>query len=118
MKSQHEAFASWEIEENNYKLLGLDPSLYIALWHEKQMLLDNKWQLSPIPRGFSGGAIINVVAYPGHKEIMYKQVLTGIITEHRKKTKDIEGVLLGTRINVHMNLLKHFMPELFDVESN
>lgn len=112
IKSEREAFPSFEIQESDYDLLKLDPSLNIALWHEYQMLLENNWQISPIPRGFSGGAIIRIF----HDGNEYKQVLTGIVTEHRKKSKDIEGVLIGTRINVHMSAILKFMPELFDEE--
>ena len=114
IRSQREAFPSFEIRESDYDLLKLDPSLSIALWHEEQILLENRWQLSPTPRGFSGGAIIKVIGLPTQQGITYKQVLTGIVTEHRKKSKNIEGVLIGTRISVHMAAIQRFMPELFN----
>lgn len=113
VRSQREAFPSFEIRESDYDLLKLNPSLNIALWHEEQILLENKWQLSPTPRGFSGGAIIKIISFPSQQGITYKQVLTGIITEHRKKSKNIEGVLIGTRLSVHMAAIQKYMPELF-----
>lgn len=112
--SKREAFPTSAVRENNYALLGLDPSISIALWFEEQVLMEQKWQLSPIPRGFSGGAIIRIVEFLTPQGIAYRQLLSGIITEHRKKNKDIDGTLIGTRIAVHMAILKRYMPELFE----
>lgn len=111
--SKREAFASREIEENHYSQLELNPQLSIALWHEEQVLIDGRWQFSPIPRGFSGGAIIKVVGIPNHYGIKYRQMLAGIIIEHRKKDKNMEGVIIGTRTCVHLAALKKYIPDIF-----
>lgn len=109
---KNEAFPSIEIQKDDYITLNLDSKINIALWHEKHVLMNGTWQLSPRPRGFSEGAIIKVVSVVSCEGIIYKQKLVGIITEHRKKTKTIECVLIGTRINVHLSAIKKFMPHL------
>lgn len=110
--SYREAFPTREVNGEVYKQLGLNPEINIVLWYEEQMLLDGKWQNSPIPRGFSGGAIIEVIKQQTFWGIKYKQKLVGIVTEHRKKNKDLEGVLIGTRTTVHLAAIKKFMPEI------
>lgn len=109
---KNEAFPSIEIQDTDYNILQLNPEINIALWHEKHMLLNGIWQLSPRPRGFSGGAIIKIVPTKSSGDIVYKQKLVGIITEHRKKTKNIESVIIGTRVGVHLSAIKVFMPHL------
>ena len=113
--SKKEAFPSCEITDKNYEILNLDSNMYVILNFEEQMLVEGKWQLSPTPKGFSGGAIIKVIPAETETGVVYKQKLTGIIIEHRKKNKqkNIDGVLIGTRINVHLAAIEKYLPELF-----
>lgn len=116
IRSKCEAFPSIEIQEKDYLKLSLNSEISIALWHNEYMVMDGLWQLSPRPRGFSGGAIIKVAPVFSNGTIIYKQKLVGIITEHRKRTKDIDGVLVGTRISIHLAAIQKYMPMLnFDI---
>lgn len=109
---KNEAFPSLEIRNEDYINLNLNPEINIALWHNKYMIMNDTWQLSPRPRGFSGGAIIEVIPIISREGIIYRQKLVGIITEHRKKTNTIEGVIIGTRAVVHLTAIKKYMPDL------
>lgn len=111
--SKREAFPSCEISNSEYDVLNLDPNVHIILSFAEQVLIDGRWQLSPTPRGFSGGAIIKVVPLKTEKGIIYVQKLTGIITEHRKKNDKMDGILIGARINVHLAAINKFLPKLF-----
>lgn len=113
LSSKREAFPSNEINNDDYDKTELNPEYHIALWHEDQHYTGSQWLTSPTPRGFSGGAIIRIIGIPGRNGIEYKQVLSGIIIEHVKKSKKIEGLLVGTRLAVHMAAIEKFMPELF-----
>lgn len=115
ISSKREAFPSKEIHKEDYLALGLDSNINIALWHEKQMLMNGNWQLSPKPRGFSGGAIIKVVNENTANGIVYRQKLAGIITEHipPNTVQNIDGVLCGTRIYVHFSAIQKYLPDLF-----
>ena len=111
--SHKEAFVACEVQPDDYAYLHLNQDLHLALWHRRQRLLNNTWQLSPTPRGFSGGAMIRIVNCQTPSGVIRRQVLTGIIIEHRKKDAHIDGVLIGTKIAVHMAAIRRFMPELF-----
>ena len=113
LSSHREAFPSTEIGLDIYEKAALNPELYIALWHEDQHYTGTQWLTSPTPRGFSGGAIIRIISIPGREGIEYKQVLSGTIIEHRKKNQKTDGMLVGTRLDVHMTLIEKYMPELF-----
>lgn len=82
------------------------------------MLLNGNWQISPKPKGFSGGAIIRIDGVSLNQDTFdkseYKQLLTGIIIEqHRGKNKEM-GLLIGTRIDIHLDLITYFIPDLLD----
>lgn len=113
LSSKREAFPSNEIKVDDYAKTKLNPEYHIALWHEDQHYTGTQWLKSPTPRGFSGGAIIRIIDMPGRKGIEHKQVLSGIIIEHIKKSKRIEGLLVGTRLAVYMAAIEKFMPEVF-----
>jgi hypothetical protein len=96
--------------------LKIDYDSHIALAYEKHVLVNGKWQLSPIPRGISGGAIIRIegtnVLSERNRMPNPKQLLTAITIEHRKEKGDKPGCLIGTRTNVYLELIKKFMPDL------
>ena len=112
VSSKNEAFPSIEVSKKDYELLKLNPSVSIALWHQKYWIINGKRQQSPTPRGFSGGAMIKVIAEETEQGVKYKQKLVGIITEHRNKSREMEGVLIGTRIIAHLSAIHKYMPEL------
>lgn len=75
-------------------------------------------QKSPIPRGFSGGGIIKIdgsnVHNPLPNKINPKQKLTAIITEHYREKNNKPGILISTKIGIHIGLIRKFMPEVFE----
>jgi hypothetical protein len=115
VKSRRECYPSIEIKENDYQVLNTDSKHFIALAYENQILLNDKWITSPIPRGFSGGAIMkaegtNVKIL--NKPQNVKQLLTAILTEHHREKPGKPGILKGTRVNVHLSLIHNFLPGL------
>lgn len=42
----------------------------------------------------------------------YKQLLTGIIIVQRRGKNKEMGVLIGTKIDIHLALIKNFLPDL------
>ena len=106
------------IELDDYKGYGYEKEDYILLSYENQVLINNRWQMTPIPRGMSGGAIIKAQGTSlknfGKERKRDKQLLSGItIEQHRDKGNKL-GFLLGTRVNVFIDLIHKFMPEVLE----
>ncbi|WP_226556167.1 hypothetical protein [Priestia aryabhattai] len=116
VRSRREGFPSIEIGDEDYSRMKIDSKIHITLAYENQTLLNGIWQTSPTPKGFSGGAIIRVdgiTMNPGIvKNSEYKQLLTGIIIEQRREKNKEMGVLIGTKIDIHLALIKNFLPGL------
>ncbi|WP_461672524.1 hypothetical protein [Priestia megaterium] len=116
VRSKREGFPSLEINEEDYLRMKIDSKIHITLAYENQILLNGIWQTSPTPKGFSGGAIIRVDGVSVNRDISnkpgYKQLLTGIIIEQRREKNKEMGVLIGTKIDIHLALIKHFLPYL------
>ncbi|MGG0509338.1 hypothetical protein ABE078_17860 [Priestia megaterium] len=116
VRSRREGFPSIEIGDEDYSRMKIDSKIHITLAYENQTLLNGIWQTSPTPKGFSGGAIIRVdgiTMNPGIiKNPEYKQLLTGIIIEQRREKNKEMGVLIGTKIDIHLALIKNFLPDL------
>lgn len=108
------------IEINNYEEYGYDRERHILLAYENQTLVNNKWKMTPTPKGMSGGAIIKAqgtslkVNLNNKDKKPQKQLLSAITIEHHKDKKEKQGFLLGTRINVHLGLIYKFMPEILE----
>lgn len=114
IQSEREGFASAEIDSEKYSRCGIDSNYHIALAYEDKILVNGNWQHSPTPKGFSGGAMIKVdgISILGEDTFSPRQLLGGIIIEHRKDKGKETGVLIGTRIGVHLGLIHQFLPEL------
>lgn len=118
VRSKREGFSSVEIFENEYSRKKINSETHVALRYEDQILLDGHWKTSPTPKGFSGGAIIRIdgvsVNIRNYDKPVCKQLLTGIIIEQRRGRKKDAEVIIGTRIYIHLLLIKHFLMELED----
>ncbi|WP_318582149.1 hypothetical protein [Bacillus paranthracis] len=118
VRSKREGFPSAEIAEEDYLRMKIDPSIHITLHYENQILLNGIWQTSPTPKGFSGGAIIRIDGITASTDAIdkpeAKQLLTGIIIEQRREKNKEIGVLIGTKIWVHLLAIQKFLPELAD----
>lgn len=80
--------------------------------------MNGKWQTSPSPKGMSGGAIIKVqgiqMSPPFSSNNNAKQLLSAITIEQGREKYGKPGVIVGTRIGVHLGLIEKFLPGLID----
>lgn len=120
-KSKRECFPSIEYGENEYLQLNINKNTHVALASENQVLMDGKWQTSPTLKGMSGGAIIRIqgvsMAQPFTKDTKVRQLLVAIMIEQRREKSGKPGVLIGTRIGVHLGLINKYLPKLLDYEN-
>jgi len=118
-KAKRECFPSIEYGESEYSKLNLDKKTHLALAYDAQVLMDGKWQTSPKPKGISGGVMIKVSgvtllrSYLNSIEV--KQLLSAITIAYRREKYGNSGVLIGTRIGVHLGLIHKYLPELLDI---
>ncbi|NOQ24043.1 MAG: hypothetical protein GQ564_01665 [Bacteroidales bacterium] len=104
------------IEIDDYAEYGYDKNTHIVLAYEDQVVLNGNWQTSPKPIGMSGGAIIkaqgtSLIPLKSNRKNK-KQLLSAITIEQYRDNAGRLGVLIGTRINVHLGLVDKFMPDL------
>lgn len=106
------------VEIQQYSEYGYDKVPHILLAYENQTLVENRWRLTPIPRGMSGGAIIKAqgtkLNFKNKTQKEKKQLLTAITIEHYKDKGGKIGFVLGTRLNVFLGLIYQDMPELLE----
>jgi len=118
VKSKRGTITSIELDIEEYKTYNYDSVTHILLSYDRQNLLDNNWQISPRPVGFSGGAIIKVKGTSLNIKTKTtdspKQLLSAITTEYHKGNKNSNGKLIGTRINIFLGLIYKFLPEMRD----
>ena len=117
VKSKRDAFASVEVDNETYQLFKIDNKSQFVTAYEDDILVDGLWQKSPTPRGFSGGAVIKIegtnVLNPLFMNDKTKQKLRAIIIEQHREKNNKPGILISTKVNVHISLIYQFMPELF-----
>jgi hypothetical protein len=118
-KAKRECFPSIEYGVDEYSSLGIDRKTHIALAYENQVLMGGRWQTSPTPKGISGGAIVKIqgveMSPPFSIESNAKQLLSAITIEQRREKAGKPGVIIGTRIGVHLGLIHTFLPGLLDI---
>jgi hypothetical protein len=117
IRSKIEAFPSMEMPEDYYTQSKTNPRIHIVLACEDNVIQNGKWQLGPQLHGLSGGAIIKVDGISVYSSAPPKlepaQLLTAITIQRKKQTSKQIGVLVGTRIAAHLNLIDIFLPHLF-----
>lgn len=118
INSKREAFPSQEVSGDTYKLYNIDNKSQFILAYEDDILVNGAWQKSPIPRGFSGGGVIKIegtdILNPLLNITKTNQKLRAIITEQHRQKNNKPGILISTKINVHIGLIYQFLPNLFD----
>lgn len=116
-KCERDCFPSIEYTDEYYMDLVLNSNSHIALAYEKNTLINDQWFNSPIPRDISGSAIIKFagtnVFNSENKNKDIRQLLTAITIEYHEEKGVKKGVLIGTRVKVHLGLLYQDMPDLF-----
>lgn len=113
--SKPDAFPSVEISHEEYKNYGVFTDLHIALAYDKKIYINGLLQKTPTLHGLSGGPIIKLegVNYNFKKQsTSEKQKLTAIVIEYKNHANKVDRVLIGTRISVHLKLIKRFLPDL------
>lgn len=119
-KGKRECFPSVEYGELEYSSLGLHKTTHIALAYEDKVLINGGWQTSPSPKGISGGAIIKVEGVnlrpPFSSSQQPRQLLSAITIEMRREKDGRPGVLIGTRVGVHLGLIDQYIPGLITPE--
>ncbi len=118
VKTKGEAFPSAEVNSKTYELYNIDKQAQFITSYEDDILVEGNWKKSPIPRGFSGGGLIKIEG-TNILDLKFlpnqtKQKLRAIIIEHHRGKINKPGVLISTKINVHIGLIYKDMPELFD----
>lgn len=118
VNSKQEVFPTVEILEQDYKKYKLDPDFNIALASEKETIIKGRWHLAPKLNGISGGPIIRIegvnLELPTKDIKDCKQLLTAITIGQQSEKHGKPGILIGTRVMVHLGLINQFLPELFD----
>ncbi|HEX2878436.1 MAG TPA: hypothetical protein VHO25_02755 [Polyangiaceae bacterium] len=113
--ARQETFTTMEYDNKIYEQLGFERARFLAAVYEKDMLAEGRWTPAPTPRGMSGGGLFEVVnGAPGRVAVGTTPVakLAAIFIECRQPKKDAPGVLLGTRIGVHLGLIAKYCPRL------
>lgn len=91
-----ERLMSHEHSQSTYAQLGFDRSTHIALAYEDQVWVDGRWQQSPTPKGFSGGAIVRY---------------NGVSLDPRSPDPDcVTPVLAGVTIERHKEVRRERTP--------
>lgn len=87
--SHQDIFVSTEVEAEDYETLGIDPQRFVAIAYGTEILVSERWQPSPNPRGMSGGAIVRLGGLPANpfaaQSSTTAPVLSAIVTELRKE---------------------------------
>jgi len=118
VNSKRKSFTTIEFDEKEYSSFKFPIDSHIVLAYEDQMLIDNNWKMTPRPRGMSGGGIIKVIGTTTSKvdnnQMEFKQVLSAITIEQHREIHNQPGILIGTRLKVHLGLIYQFFPDLLD----
>lgn len=117
-----ERLLSTEYSDDVYATLNLDRATHMSLAYEDQVWVDGRWQTSPTPRGFSGGAIVRYGGPPLDPNMPQPGVviplLSGITIERKKERPGrLPGALVGTRVGFHLALIRRFLPGLEELEA-
>jgi hypothetical protein len=120
--AHRDGFSSIEYGQSEYTIMGIDKNIHLALAYDDQVLVNGRWQKSPSPKGMSGGAIVKVhginIKPPFQTAAEPKQLLSAITIEQRREKARKPGVLLGTRIKIHINLINKYLPHIIDSQLN
>jgi hypothetical protein len=116
LMSELDAYPTIEVDDSLYGPAGLDRTRQVALAFEDHVLQENRWQTAPGVRGLSGGAIVRISGLPSDLRLPAgpSQVakLTAITIARRPDRGDQLGLLIGTRISVHLGLIARHHPNL------
>ncbi|HDZ8843696.1 TPA: hypothetical protein RUX01_003211 [Aeromonas dhakensis] len=112
--TRRECFGSVELSTEYYTKLSFNKKHHIILAYDDERYVNGLWQKTPSPAGFSGGGIFRVDGLSAHPLFLRPAKLTPLLTaitiEHKKGKSGNPGVLIGTRIAVHLGLIHKYLP--------
>lgn len=115
--TERESFGSFELGTESYKNLNLNKEHHLVLAYDDERYVNGQWQKSPVPAGFSGGGIFRIDGLFTSPLLLrpakFTPLLAAITIEHKRGKNGNPGVLIGTRIAVHLALIQKFLPEVF-----
>ena len=113
--SKPSVYTSIEIPTSMYTDYNIEQNIHVALAYDKEVAINGIWQKTPLLNGLSGGPIIRIIETKDaidQSAIIKRQVLTAIIIEKKENKTSRESVLIGTKVHVHLKIIKTFLPEL------
>lgn len=116
--TKRESFGSVELSCEHYANLGLNKEHHLALAYDDEHYVNGQWQKSPVPAGFSGGGIFRINGLSVSPLFLRPNkptpLLTAITIEHRRAKHNNPGVLIGTRVAIHLGLIQKYLPNVFE----
>lgn len=117
-RSHQNILVSCDAFPDDYARLGVDPERFFVAGYGTDILVGDRWQPSPSPKGMSGGALVRIDGLPVDPfhppQDRPIPRLTAITTERRRATKTTPQVLVGARIGFHLSLIRQFMPDALE----
>lgn len=113
--SKPSVYPTIEIPTPMYLDYNLEQDIHIALAYDKEVTVNVILQKTPVLNGLSGGPIIRIVESKSISDQLgsiKRQVLSAITIEAKQNKTSTEKVLVGTKVYVHIKLIKKFLPEL------
>ncbi len=112
-----QAFPSIKLKLKDYSLYKkLDKELHIALAYESYNIINGIKQKTPKLTGMSGGGIFRSkeirIPASSNIDIIRKPLLSAITIGYEPKRHNREGIVIGTKIHVHLSLIQKYLPGL------
>lgn len=113
---KRESYASVELSLENYDIFSIDRSRQLILAYDDERYVNGEWRKSPVPAGFSGGAIFKIDGLSTMplfaRYSTPKPLLSSITIEHKRGRDNKPVILVGTKISTHLALVQKYLPEL------
>jgi hypothetical protein len=121
LSSQRDLIPSFELDDEVYQCLCVDRKLLTASAYDDEVLRGGKWQMSPKPKGMSGGAVLDIRGLSADLGVPSREApdakLVSIITEWRPPDGKKPPALIGCRVGYYLYLIRQFLPGLAFVSS-
>lgn len=116
--SKREIYPTVEFPDRVYEQTKIDRRTHLALAFEKQVYVRGNWQLSPSPKGMSGGGLFRIeglafdpLSPPGDN---CDAKLSAIIIEFRPERHGKPAALVGCKIAIHLGLVHQYLPDIIE----
>ncbi|MGB3412458.1 MAG: hypothetical protein WBA45_14820 [Microthrixaceae bacterium] len=101
---------------DDYAARGFDRSWQLAVRYAELEANGKSWRPFPKPEGMSGGAIVRFAGLSTPSQVLLvqspKPLLSAVTVGHRKgEGKHRPAVLWGTRVMVHLALIREYLPQ-------